>query len=117
MGASCSRQSLPQTGAAQRSHFRIRRIPDRLQENVEHEGSAGSAKQGRRSARQESPVRRLGLLSLLASLLSTATPFISPVSAAAQTRGAPTMVSISGRVIVPVANFQDIFEVLLVQNL
>jgi len=53
----------------------------------------------------------------LAILLLTATLFLIPISAAAQVRTQPVTATISGRVIVPMANFQDIFEVLLVQNL
>ena len=55
-------------------------------------------------------------ISVLAGFLSAIT-LLSPVSVAAQFRGTPSTASISGRVIVPVANFQDMFEVVLVQNL
>ena len=45
--------------------------------------------------------------------------FASPVLAQTTTvnRGGPAAFGISGRIIVPVANFQEMFEVLLVQNL
>ena len=43
--------------------------------------------------------------------------FVTPISASARNRGVPATVSLSGRIIVPIANFQDMFEVLLVQNL
>jgi hypothetical protein len=53
----------------------------------------------------------------LGPLCLTASLFLSPLCAAAQNRNLPITASISGRVIVPVSNFQDMFEVLLVQNL
>jgi tetratricopeptide (TPR) repeat protein len=62
-------------------------------------------------------VRRLipGIVIALTLQVSQAPSALGQVSTV--NRGAPSSFGISGRIIVPVANFQDQFEVLLVQNL
>jgi len=57
------------------------------------------------------------LMSLI-SVCALAVAFASPVPTQAQNRGTVTpTLGISGRIVVPIADFQDTFEVLLVQNL
>jgi tetratricopeptide (TPR) repeat protein len=54
----------------------------------------------------------------IAVLLTISMLEVASVLAHAQTRGAPAPVlGISGRIVVPLANFQETFEILLVQNL
>lgn len=56
---------------------------------------------------------RVAILCLVAGLQAL---FVSPVFGKIQNR-VPTNFGIAGRIVVPLADFQDIFEVLLVQNL
>lgn len=53
----------------------------------------------------------------IAIALALQTALSSSALGQARGRGVPTGLSLSGRIIVPVASFQDIFEVLLVQDL